>query len=167
MTFAVRAPLGPWAVWVRQQRLARQWSETDLVEALRTFPPSAAPLVGDTSPEGLVREVRRWEAGHWAPGDAAQARLVETFGTTPDDLTPDTAPAPAPGPVPPGAARWGLPSVERSVLASELQVVRALLINDMGEQACERLDRLAESVTAGADLHDHVDRIVDEDGWDL
>lgn len=65
-----------WAVRLRAERLARGWSQSDAVRALRTHAGDRA--VGQ---ESLVRQWKRWEAGEVEPGHFHKRLIAKTFGT--------------------------------------------------------------------------------------
>lgn len=65
-----------WARRLRAERLARRWSQSDAVRALRVHSPE--PLAGQ---ESLLRSWKRWEAGDVEPDDFHKPIIAKTFGT--------------------------------------------------------------------------------------
>lgn len=68
-----------WAERLRRERLARSWSQTDAVSALRTF--SDVPL-----PAGLVDQWKRWERGRNRPDEFYRPLIAATLGTVVESL---------------------------------------------------------------------------------
>ncbi|GIJ50774.1 hypothetical protein Val02_76600 [Virgisporangium aliadipatigenens] len=64
----------PWARRLRAERLARSWSQADVVRALAAH----GNLAGHDS---LVRQWKRWESGEVHPGPFHQRIIARTFGT--------------------------------------------------------------------------------------
>jgi hypothetical protein len=73
-----------WARRMRQERLARGWSQHDAVRALRAH----AAGTSLTSDENLLRNWKRWEAGRSKPGAFHQPLIARTFGTVTAALFP-------------------------------------------------------------------------------
>lgn len=72
-----------WARRIREQRVAREWSQSQAVRALRAHSP--VTLAPDSS---LVRNWKRWEAGDAEPDDFYKPLIAETFGTVTASLFP-------------------------------------------------------------------------------
>jgi tetratricopeptide (TPR) repeat protein len=68
-----------WAERLRTERLARDWSQADVVAAMRTF--SDAPL-----PDGLLDQWKRWERGRNKPDEFYRPLIAATFGTVVDSI---------------------------------------------------------------------------------
>lgn len=73
----------PWARRIREQRVAREWSQSQAVRALRAHSP--VTLAPDSS---LIRNWKRWEAGDAEPDDFYKPLIAETFGTVTASLFP-------------------------------------------------------------------------------
>jgi tetratricopeptide (TPR) repeat protein len=65
-----------WARRMREERMARGWSQARLVRGLRAH--SDTELRGDTS---MLRRIKSWEAGKHIPDDFYQPLIAKTFGT--------------------------------------------------------------------------------------
>jgi tetratricopeptide (TPR) repeat protein len=65
-----------WARRIRDERMARGWSQADAVEALRAH--ADVELPGNAS---MLRNWKRWEAGDTEPDDFYKPLLAKTFGT--------------------------------------------------------------------------------------
>src|SRR6478609_1926462 len=63
-----------WAERLRAERVARDWSQADVVAAMRTF--SDVPL-----PEALLDQWKRWERGRNKPDEFYRPLIAATFGT--------------------------------------------------------------------------------------
>jgi hypothetical protein len=63
-----------WAQRLQRERLARGWSQSDAVAAMRTF--SDVPL-----PDGLVDQWKRWERGRNKPDEFYRPLIAATLGT--------------------------------------------------------------------------------------
>lgn len=72
--------LPPWAVRIRREREAREWSVPKAIDALITHATSEESKALP-SKETLKRRWREWEAGDHLPGDFYQPVLARTFGT--------------------------------------------------------------------------------------
>lgn len=72
-----------WARRIASEREARQWSQAEVVAALRAHAPK--PL-----PEGssMVRQWKRWESGEVMPSDFYQPIIAATFGTVTHAIFP-------------------------------------------------------------------------------
>lgn len=72
-----------WARRLASEREARQWSQAEVVAALRTHAPK--PL-----PEGssMVRQWKRWESGEVMPSEFYQPIIAATFGTVTHAIFP-------------------------------------------------------------------------------
>ncbi|GEL18612.1 hypothetical protein [Pseudonocardia asaccharolytica] len=68
-----------WAERLRQERLARDWSQSDVVAAMRTF--AEVPL-----PEGLLDQWKRWERGRNRPDEFYRPLIAATFGTVVESI---------------------------------------------------------------------------------
>ncbi len=66
----------PWARRIRNERLARRWSQPEAVKALRLH--SARELPSDAS---LLRSWKRWESGDSEPDEFYKPLIAQTFGT--------------------------------------------------------------------------------------
>ena len=85
-----------WAVRIRQERIARRWSQAEAVRALRVHFPADS-----TSDASLLHDWTRWEAGLAEPGAVYKPVLAETFGTVTAALFPEPPPAAASSPTDP------------------------------------------------------------------
>ena len=65
-----------WATRIRDERVARGWSQPEAVRALRAH--ARRPLPGSAS---LLRNWKRWEAGDVAPDDFYKPLIAKMFGT--------------------------------------------------------------------------------------
>ena len=68
-----------WAERLRTERLARGWSQADMVAAMRTF--SKPPL-----PSSLLDQWKRWERGKIKPDEFYRPLIAATLGTVVDSL---------------------------------------------------------------------------------
>jgi tetratricopeptide (TPR) repeat protein/transcriptional regulator with XRE-family HTH domain len=68
-----------WAERLRTERLARRWSQADVVAAMRTF--SDVPL-----PEGLRDQWKRWERGANHPDEFYRPIIAATLGTVVESI---------------------------------------------------------------------------------
>ena len=68
-----------WAQRLHRERLARGWSQSDAVAAMRTF--SDVPL-----PEGLVDQWKRWERGRNKPDEFYRPLIAATLGTVVESI---------------------------------------------------------------------------------
>jgi tetratricopeptide (TPR) repeat protein len=74
-----------WAERLRAERVARDWSQADVVAAMRTF--SDVPL-----PEGLLDQWKRWERGRNKPDEFYRPLIAATFGTVVDSIFAEPRP---------------------------------------------------------------------------
>ena len=74
-----------WAERLRTERVARGWSQADVVAAMRTF--SKASL-----PEGLLDQWKRWERGRNKPDEYYRPLIAATFGTVVDSIFAEPRP---------------------------------------------------------------------------
>lgn len=65
-----------WAIRLRNERAARNWSQSDAIRALRAH--AADPLPSDST---LIRNWKRWEAGGSEPDQFYKPLIARTFGT--------------------------------------------------------------------------------------
>jgi hypothetical protein len=72
-----------WARRIRNERIARGWSQPAAIEALRAHAPSKLPGNGS-----LLRNWKRWEAGDSEPDDFYKPLVAKTFGTVTAVLFP-------------------------------------------------------------------------------
>lgn len=70
-----------WAWRIREERLAREWSQAQAVRALRAH--SHEPLASDST---LIRNWKRWEAGDAEPDEFYKPLIAKTFGTVTGSL---------------------------------------------------------------------------------
>jgi transcriptional regulator with XRE-family HTH domain len=68
-----------WAQRLQRERLARGWSQSDAVAAMRTF--SDVPL-----PDGLVDQWKRWERGRNKPDEFYRPLIAATLGTVVESI---------------------------------------------------------------------------------
>jgi transcriptional regulator with XRE-family HTH domain len=68
-----------WAQRLRNERLARGWSQSDTVAAMRTF--SDLPL-----PAGLLDQWKRWERGRNYPDEFYRPLIAATLGTVVESI---------------------------------------------------------------------------------
>lgn len=81
-----------WAARLREERLARGWSQQDAVRAIRAHGPFTEQ--GDSklnSDETLLRNLKRWEAGTTKPDDFYRKILAATYGTVTAAMFPEDA----------------------------------------------------------------------------
>jgi len=74
-----------WAERLRAERVARDWSQADVVAAMRTF--SDVPL-----PEALLDQWKRWERGRNKPDEFYRPLIAATFGTVVDSIFAEPRP---------------------------------------------------------------------------
>jgi transcriptional regulator with XRE-family HTH domain/tetratricopeptide (TPR) repeat protein len=79
-----------WAERLRRERMARGWSQSDAVHAMRTF--SHVPLPG-----GLLDQWKRWEHGRNKPDEFYRSLIAATFGTVVESFFSTPRPAPLTG----------------------------------------------------------------------
>ncbi|MFE9427108.1 XRE family transcriptional regulator [Kitasatospora sp. NPDC006697] len=65
------------------EREAREWSQTDVIKALRAHAPEELPANAS-----LLRQWKRWESGEVMPSDFYQPIIAATFGTVTHALFP-------------------------------------------------------------------------------
>lgn len=65
-----------WANRIREERVARRWSQAQLVTALRAQSDTELP-----SEASMLRRVKSWEAGEHVPDDFYRPLIAKTFGT--------------------------------------------------------------------------------------
>jgi tetratricopeptide (TPR) repeat protein len=65
-----------WARRIRDERIARGWSQTDAIDALRAHAGGSVPAASS-----LVRNWKRWEAGDSEPDEFYKKLIAKTFGT--------------------------------------------------------------------------------------
>ncbi|WP_426505403.1 XRE family transcriptional regulator [Dactylosporangium sp. McL0621] len=65
-----------WARRIRNERVARAWSQAQAIEALRAHASAELPANGS-----LLRNWKRWEAGDAEPDDFYKPLIAKTFGT--------------------------------------------------------------------------------------
>lgn len=152
--FAERGPLGTWAVWVREQRQEHGWSEAELAAVLRG--------ADDTDRWSVL--VRRWEAGHWSPGEEDCRRLVAAFGTAPDGIEVPAATYAR------GAGHEEVP--QRAEIADAFTTARVCLGYDPEHDPYRaHLDDASAAEPEFVDLTDldaiRLQNADDEDGWEL
>lgn len=68
-----------WAARLLRERKARNWTQADVVSALRTF--SDIPL-----PDGLLDQWKRWERGRVKPDEFYRPLIAATFGTVVESI---------------------------------------------------------------------------------
>ncbi len=81
-----------WAVRLREERLARGWSQQDAVRAIRAHAGTnrdGEPDIGSES--SLLRNLKRWEAGSYKPDEFHRPLLAKTYGTVTAALFPEDA----------------------------------------------------------------------------
>ncbi len=74
-----------WAQRLRRERIARNWSQGDAVQAMRTF--SSVPL-----PEGLLDQWKRWERGRNRPDEFYRPIIAAALGTVVESIFPSPRP---------------------------------------------------------------------------
>ena len=74
-----------WAQRLRRERVARNWSQSDAVHAMRTF--SAVPL-----PDGLLDQWKRWERGRNRPDEFYRPIIAAALGTVVESIFPSPRP---------------------------------------------------------------------------
>ncbi|MFE0627774.1 XRE family transcriptional regulator [Streptomyces sp. NPDC058864] len=72
-----------WARRIAAERAARDWSQRDVVRAMRAHAPSELP-----SDDSMVRQWKRWESGQGMPDDFYQPIIAATFGTVTHAIFP-------------------------------------------------------------------------------
>jgi hypothetical protein len=72
-----------WARRIAAERTARNWSQADVVRAMRAHAPSELP-----SDDSMVRQWKRWEAGQM-PGEFYRPIIAATFGTVTNAMFPE------------------------------------------------------------------------------
>lgn len=68
-----------WAERIHRERLARDWTQADVVAAMRSFSPS--PL-----PDGLLDQWKRWERGRSKPDEFYRPIIAAVFGTVTESV---------------------------------------------------------------------------------
>ncbi|MFI1095112.1 XRE family transcriptional regulator [Streptomyces sp. NPDC020917] len=72
-----------WARRIAAERIARNWSQADVVRALRAHASSELP-----SDDSMVRQWKRWEAGQM-PGEFYRPIIAAAFGTVTNAMFPE------------------------------------------------------------------------------
>jgi tetratricopeptide (TPR) repeat protein len=72
-----------WARRIREERAARQWSQSQLVTALRAHSDTELP-----EESSLLRRVKNWEAGDHVPDGFYRPLIAKTFGTVTTAIWP-------------------------------------------------------------------------------
>jgi transcriptional regulator with XRE-family HTH domain len=73
-----------WARRITREREARNWSQADVVTAMRMHAPKELP--DDAS---MLRQWKRWESGEHLPGEFYQPTIAAAFGTVTSAVFPE------------------------------------------------------------------------------
>jgi tetratricopeptide (TPR) repeat protein len=74
-----------WARRITRERETREWSQADVITAMRMHAPN--PLPDDAS---MLRQWKRWESGEHLPGEFYQPIIAAAFGTVTHAIFPAT-----------------------------------------------------------------------------
>lgn len=99
-----------WAQLLVAERIARGWSQQDLVNVIRQASPAALP-----SDSSMLRSLKGWEAGQHRPGEKYQRLIATAFGTIPQAIF----------------THRGMPESDASEAVPALEFVERLLASDL------------------------------------